>query len=159
MRQTYCGSEQSRHIVMMLVAVTVCCCKPLRCQRSSPCAAARRVLKCVCNSIAQLLNNCPDSANVGDIIVRHIFALSNILCCCLVACLHALLQKRSFGQGRVISIQPARSLVARPEPARAMCALNLTCALPLGGRCSSIVLFYSDRLACTHVMADASRSE
>ncbi len=154
MRQTYCGSEQSRHIVMMLVAVTVCWCK--RCQRSSPCAATLSLLKCVCNSVAQLLNNCPESAIVVDTIVRHIFAASNLLCCCLVACLHALLQKRSFGQGRVISIQLARSLVARPEPAR---ALNLTCALLLGRCCSSIVLFYSDRLACTHVMADASRSE
>ena len=156
MRQPYFGSEQSRHIVMMLVAATVCWCKPLR---SSPCAAARRVLKCVCNSIAQLLNNCPDSANVVDIIVRHIFALSNILCCCLVACLHALLQKRSFGQDRVISIPPARSWVARPEPASATYDLHLACALSLGGCCSSIVLVYSDRLARTHVMADALSSE
>ena len=57
----------------------------------------------------------------------------------------------------MISIQPARSLVARPEPARAMCALNPNCGLPLGGCCSSIVIFYSDRLACRHVVADASR--
>ena len=53
------------------------------------------------------------------------------ICCaeCLVACLHALFQKRSFGQERVISILLAKSWLARPEPARAMYALQ-HCLLP-----------------------------
>ncbi len=73
------------------------------------------------------------------------------ICCaeCLVACLHALFQKRSFGQERVISILLAKSWLARPEPARAMYALQIACALSLG-RCRSSIVLFLLRQACMH---------
>ena len=71
---------------------------------------------------------------------------------CLLACL-ALEESLRAGSS---DQHPAGNLDSQT---RMMYALHLACAPSLGGRCSSTVLVDSDRLACTHVMVDASSSE